>query len=316
MVGAGQRRQRRERAGALEHALGVVRVQADALPLGRAQRPGLVPDPVRHGHPAEVVQEARGADLRHLGPRAAERPRRPSAASSATRAECPCRNVELDVGELAERAGDRSPAPRPRPSRPARGSASMTRSHASGASAARSERARARRAPRRRPPGHSRARGGARAPDRRRHGRRARAIATRSWATQTIRTGREICSPASFARQPLAVPALHELPERDGDRLGQVQASREQRAALAQVRRHQLEPFVPAASCRATQARALGQRPVVREAAERGGAGPRTARRARPSAARRAGSGSRRPRPSARSRARRAVQPTCARSAT
>ena len=104
--------------GALEHALGVVRVQPDPLALARVQRARLVPDPVGHGDPADVVEEARGAHLRDLGARAAERlggGRR----ELGDPGRVPVQEVDLDVGELAERARDRSRAPRSRSSPPA-----------------------------------------------------------------------------------------------------------------------------------------------------------------------------------------------------
>ena len=91
--------------GALEHALGVVGMEADALPLASTQRAGLLPDPVRHGHPPEVVQEARGSDLRDLTARTAEpgggrRGKLGHAARSGREGTRP------EVRELAERPGD------------------------------------------------------------------------------------------------------------------------------------------------------------------------------------------------------------------
>ncbi len=60
------RAQRRELVRLVEHALGQVGVEPDALPLAGAERAGLVPDRVRDAEPAEVVDEPRAtkrADL-------------------------------------------------------------------------------------------------------------------------------------------------------------------------------------------------------------------------------------------------------------
>ena len=94
--------ERRQRAAAHEDALGGVRVQPDLLPLRGRQRAGLVPDPVRDAHPAEVVHEGRPAEpatRRAVEPgvpacRLRERRDRPRVAADPGR---------LEIGEVSER---------------------------------------------------------------------------------------------------------------------------------------------------------------------------------------------------------------------
>ena len=50
---------RLQRVRELEHALGQVGMEADALPLTRPERPGFVPDRIRHPETAQVVNEPR-----------------------------------------------------------------------------------------------------------------------------------------------------------------------------------------------------------------------------------------------------------------
>ena len=85
-----ERSQRLERARGREDALGVVRMQAHLLPLGRRQRPGLLPDRVRHGEPAEVVQVCGDLELGARAARRGEAPRPATTASEATPDEWPC----------------------------------------------------------------------------------------------------------------------------------------------------------------------------------------------------------------------------------
>ena len=68
----GDRAERRERRRLMEHALGQVRVEADALPLAGSERAGLVPDRVRDAEPPEVVDEPGAAQRAHLAVREAE----------------------------------------------------------------------------------------------------------------------------------------------------------------------------------------------------------------------------------------------------
>ena len=63
----GDRPERSERPGLMEHPLGQMRVHADAFPLSSAQRAGAVPNRVRHPQPAEAVDEARATKRSHLG---------------------------------------------------------------------------------------------------------------------------------------------------------------------------------------------------------------------------------------------------------
>ena len=82
VVGAGQRRQRRQQRGAHQHALGVIGVQADLLPLVGSQRPGLLPDARMDRDAPEVVHAARAADRRDL---VVAHPQRRAAAGSERR---------------------------------------------------------------------------------------------------------------------------------------------------------------------------------------------------------------------------------------
>ena len=66
--------ERRQRRRLVQHALGQVRVQPDPFPLARAQRPGPVPDRVRHAQPAEPVYEPGSAQREHLLERQPEAP--------------------------------------------------------------------------------------------------------------------------------------------------------------------------------------------------------------------------------------------------
>jgi hypothetical protein len=50
-----QRRERRQRRCLAEHPLRVIGVEADLLPFGGVERARLVPDPVRHRSPTEIV---------------------------------------------------------------------------------------------------------------------------------------------------------------------------------------------------------------------------------------------------------------------
>ena len=68
----GDRPERGERLGLVEHSLGQVRVHADALPASRAQGAGAVPNRVRHAQPAEAVDETRSTQGSHFGLREAE----------------------------------------------------------------------------------------------------------------------------------------------------------------------------------------------------------------------------------------------------
>ena len=63
----GDRPERGERLGLVEHPLGQIRVHPDALPLSSPQRARAVPNRVRHPQPAEAVDEARAAQRSHLG---------------------------------------------------------------------------------------------------------------------------------------------------------------------------------------------------------------------------------------------------------
>jgi hypothetical protein len=58
--------ERRQRGRLVQHPLGQVRVHPDPLPLTRAERPGPVPDRVRHAQPAEPVHEPGPAQRPHL----------------------------------------------------------------------------------------------------------------------------------------------------------------------------------------------------------------------------------------------------------
>jgi hypothetical protein len=101
--GEGERRQRR---GALEHALGVVGVEANPLPLADAQRATLVPDPVGHRDPAQVMQQARSPDLRRLHARAAQC-LHPGRRERGDPDRMPPQEPDLEIDELAERSGHR-----------------------------------------------------------------------------------------------------------------------------------------------------------------------------------------------------------------
>ena len=264
-MGSGEQSEWRERAGALEDALGVVGMEADALPLAGGQRAGLLPDPVRHRHPAEVVEEARGADLRDLTARAAERAggrRRKLGHPRGVAAQKP----DLEVGELAESPSDEL-HPRARYGRHRRG---LGIDYAV--------------------PGV----GGVRDP----HERlgigedgvddlrivAAAASAPKSLdrrlTTAVLCEGDEVVRDpddakrpgdllaGDLARHPLAIPAFGDLPERLSHLVRKVKAAGEKPAALAQVRRHLLEPLLSPGDHLRNQARAVRKRPVVREAAD------------------------------------------------
>ena len=62
MVGSGDRRQARQERRAAEHALRVVRVQPDLLPLVRRERRGPLPDEDRHRQAADIVDEGAAAN--------------------------------------------------------------------------------------------------------------------------------------------------------------------------------------------------------------------------------------------------------------
>ncbi len=62
----GDRAQRRQRLGLVQHALGQVGMHPHPLPLAGAERPGLVPDRVRDSQPAEVVDEPRATQRARL----------------------------------------------------------------------------------------------------------------------------------------------------------------------------------------------------------------------------------------------------------
>ena len=62
----GDRAQRRQGLGLVQHALGDVGVHAHPLPFAGAQRAGLVPDRVRDPQPPEVVHVARAPQRPHL----------------------------------------------------------------------------------------------------------------------------------------------------------------------------------------------------------------------------------------------------------
>jgi hypothetical protein len=68
VVLAGDRQQRSQCCGRREHALGEIRVQADAFPFRRRERPRLVPDRIRHPEPPKVVDESSPAE-RFTSPR-------------------------------------------------------------------------------------------------------------------------------------------------------------------------------------------------------------------------------------------------------
>ena len=100
----------RQRAAAREDALGVVRVQADLLPVARGQGARSLPDAVGHGRAPDVVQERGAADARDLGLRQAEAP----AASRGQRRDArrvPVMEGRLQVHGIAERPARRVELP-------------------------------------------------------------------------------------------------------------------------------------------------------------------------------------------------------------
>jgi hypothetical protein len=74
VVSAGQRADLRERLRVRERALGVVRVQAHALPVAQSERPRLLPDRVRHADAAEIERERRTPHLCDLAGREVQAP--------------------------------------------------------------------------------------------------------------------------------------------------------------------------------------------------------------------------------------------------
>ena len=216
---------------------------AGPVPFLRGQGSGLVPDRARR---------RRGGRGRG-GSRPGANPGRPRRASS--RAPRAAVAAQLGHPRSSVRAGSRSshrrtrrrpgrptPAPRSRSSRPGCGSASMTRSQASGTSAAPQERVGLgeRRVDHRRvvappaapPERRDRRLPVARAwPRRRSHGRRARCAA-----------GGRSRSPATFPGNALAVPALHQLSQRERHLGAHVETSCEEGRALAEVGGQQLDP--------------------------------------------------------------------------
>ena len=170
--------------------------------------------------------------------------------------------VELDVGELAERAGDRrQPAPS-RSSRPARGSASITALPRVGRVGGAQERV-------------GLGEGGV--DDRRVIAAPAAALERRDRRRAVARAGDhdEVVGDADdphrardllagrLAGNPLPSQRSISCPSARGHRVGHVQPAGEQRRALAHVRRHQRRPPAPPGERAGEQAGALGQRPVV-----------------------------------------------------
>ena len=93
----------RERLGLAQHAVGQIRLQADALPLAGAERSALVQDRVRDPEPPEAVHESGAAQEPHVRLGQPERVRPPAAASSET-----ARAVAQEVGRLqVDEVGDR-----------------------------------------------------------------------------------------------------------------------------------------------------------------------------------------------------------------
>ena len=76
------RAERRERGGLLQHPLGEIGLHAHPFPLAGAERPGLVPDRVRHAQPAEARGRGRRAAAcatsSVVEPELRARPRRPA----------------------------------------------------------------------------------------------------------------------------------------------------------------------------------------------------------------------------------------------
>ena len=108
----GDRAERRERLRLLEHPLGEVRVQAHALPLAGAERPGLVPDRVRDARAGRSRARARRGAACAPRRRRARAARPAAAASSATAREWPSvygdfRSTKFAIASSA--ASNRSP---------------------------------------------------------------------------------------------------------------------------------------------------------------------------------------------------------------
>ena len=74
MVRAGNQPDRRERRRLGEGTLREMRMEAHPLPFPEPERPGLLPDRIRHAHAAEVVRERGPAQERHGGCREAHAP--------------------------------------------------------------------------------------------------------------------------------------------------------------------------------------------------------------------------------------------------
>ena len=66
-VREGDRTERSQRLGLVEHSMCQVRVEPHALPLACAERPLLVPDGIRDAEAAEIVDETGAAHGAHLG---------------------------------------------------------------------------------------------------------------------------------------------------------------------------------------------------------------------------------------------------------
>ena len=85
----GEPARRCERPGPVQHPLGVVRVQAHAFPLRRAERAGLVPDRVGDAEPARSRRPARPGARAAARPAGRPRSAAAAAASVATASEWP-----------------------------------------------------------------------------------------------------------------------------------------------------------------------------------------------------------------------------------
>ena len=95
VVRAGQRADRGQRRRVRERALGEVRVQAHALPVAEPERPGLLPDRVRHADAAEVERQRGAPHARTASSGVKSRRHAAASASSATPSACPRSQCDL-----------------------------------------------------------------------------------------------------------------------------------------------------------------------------------------------------------------------------
>jgi hypothetical protein len=213
---------------------GCSRGEGGRAPTRHGQRTTLLPDPVGHRNPAEVMEQARGPDLRGLRARAAQRlhpgRRERSHPERMLRKHLTLRSTNSPNA----RATESSPAPGIVAT--GSGSTAITRARHRG------------RPPRRR--------------------RRRLWIAGLGERDQVVgdpddpKRPRDL-RPGGVRRHPVAVPPRHQLPERTGHPVGHPHAPGQQTCALAEAGRHYPELLLAADQLPGDQPHPLGKRPVL-----------------------------------------------------